>query len=119
VVCRGCQPQGEGEKMQTSFGKRMAGKRAKTVEPVLGTLITFMAMRRANARGIEQSNKHVMMAALCYNLKKYIKFIRPKVQSLAIALIKDQNWIEVPRFASMRADLSDFIRELMITRNKQ
>jgi transposase len=109
------------QKMQTSYGKRMARKRGKTVEPVLGTLLTFMGMKRVNARGIEQANKHVMMAALCYNLKKYIKFIRPKVKSITIALTKEKNRIEVPRFASMRANLSDFIHELMIqvTNNKQ
>ena len=33
-------------------------------------------MHRVNTRGIELSNKHVLMAALAYNLKKYLKYFR-------------------------------------------
>jgi len=33
-------------------------------------------MRRVYTRGIKQANKHVVMASLCYNIKKYLKFIR-------------------------------------------
>lgn len=66
------------ERMQTEYAKTMGRIRSKTVEPVLGTLLNFMAMRRVNTRGIKQANKHVMMAALCYNIKKYLKFIRLK-----------------------------------------
>ncbi|MBK7444303.1 MAG: hypothetical protein IPI65_23015 [Bacteroidetes bacterium] len=43
---------------------------------MLGTLLNFMGMRRVNTRGINKANKHVLMASLCYNLKKYLKFIR-------------------------------------------
>lgn len=64
------------ERMQTEYAKKMGRIRSKTVEPVLGTLLNFMGMRRMYARGIKQANKHVLMASLCYNLKKYIKFIR-------------------------------------------
>ena len=71
--------------------------RAKTVKPVLGTLLTFMGMKRANARVIEQANKQVILASLCYNLKKYLTFTRPKVKCLAISLTKELNWIEVLR----------------------
>jgi len=63
-------------RMQTDYAKTMGRIRSKTVEPVLGTLLNFMAMRRVNTRGIKQANKHVLMASLCYNLKKYLKFIR-------------------------------------------
>ena len=44
------------------------------MEPVLGTLINFLNMKRVNTRGIRQANKHVLMAALAYNLKKYLNF---------------------------------------------
>jgi uncharacterized protein (UPF0179 family) len=63
------------KKLQTPYAKRMSKIRSKTVEPVLGTLINFMNMKRSNSRGIAQANKHVIIAALCYNLKKYMKFI--------------------------------------------
>lgn len=68
------------EKMQSAYAKRMSRIRSKTVEPVLGTLKNFLNMQRVNTRGIKQANKHVLMAALCYNLKKLLKFKRPKLK---------------------------------------
>jgi len=80
------------DKMQTPYAKRVSRIRSKTVEPVLGTLINFLNMKRVNTRGIKQANKHVMMAALCYNLKKILNFknISPKIncQILGIQLNK-------------------------------
>jgi transposase len=61
-------------KMQTPYAKRIMRIRSSTVEPVLGTLINFLNMKRVNTRGIEQANKHVLMASTAYNLKKYLKF---------------------------------------------
>jgi len=65
-------------KMQTLYAKRITKIRSKTVEPVLGTLINFTNMRRINSRGIDQATKHVLMAALTYNLKKYLKWTSQK-----------------------------------------
>ena len=61
------------DKMQSKYAKRMSRIRSKTVEPVLGTLKNFLNMQRVNTRGIKQANKHVLMSALCYNLKKLMK----------------------------------------------
>jgi hypothetical protein len=41
---------------------------------VLGTMLNFLNLKRVNTSGIEQVNKHVMMAALTYNLKKLLKW---------------------------------------------
>lgn len=73
-----------------SYAKRMVKVRSKTVEPVLGTLINFLNMKKINSRGIKQANKHVLMAALTYNLKKYLKFIVKKTneQSGVVCPIK-------------------------------
>ena len=65
-------------KLQTAKAKRLMRKRGSTVEPVLGTMLNFLNLKRVNTRGIKQANKHVMMAALTYNLKKYMKFISRK-----------------------------------------
>ncbi len=64
------------------YHRRLVKRRSSTVEPVLGTLINHHTMKRVNSRGMSQANKHVLMAALSYNLKKYLKFIRPKAQIL-------------------------------------
>jgi hypothetical protein len=70
------------------YAKRMVKVRSKTVEPVLGTLINFLNMKRVNTRGIKQANKHVLMAAMTYNLKKYLKFIakKPKSQAQVVSI---------------------------------
>jgi len=62
------------ERMQTDKARIMRKLRQSTVEPVLGTLVNFLNMKRINTRGIAQANKHVLMAALAYNLKKYMKY---------------------------------------------
>jgi len=77
--------------------KKLSGIRSKTVEPVLGTLLNFMSMRRVNTRGIELANKHVLMATLTYNLKKYLKFVarRTKVAAQATFIPKNTlNFLE-------------------------
>jgi transposase len=62
------------ERMQTEKARIMRKVRQSTVEPVLGTLVNFLNMKRINTRGLAQANKHVLMAALAYNLKKYMKY---------------------------------------------
>ena len=59
----------------------MKSKRQSTVEPVFGTLTQFMGMRKINTIGIKQANKVMHMAAIAYNLKKYLKFTRDRVKS--------------------------------------
>jgi transposase len=73
------------KKMQSEYAKRLSRIRSKTVEPVLGTLINFLNMKRVNTRGISLASKHVMMSAITYNLKKYLKFISKKVVTQANA----------------------------------
>jgi transposase len=61
-------------RLQTPKAKRMKKLRSSTVEPVLGTLINYLAMRRVSTRGIIQANKCMIMAAVAYNLKKLMKW---------------------------------------------
>ena len=46
----------------------------------------FRNMKRVNTRGINNANKHVLMANLTYNLKKYLCFIAKKRSVLAQVL---------------------------------
>lgn len=78
------------ERLQSSYAKKMKKLRQSTVEPVLGTLINFLAMRRINTRGIEKANKCMIMAAIAYNLKKLLKFANPSTTKIkAMALRKE------------------------------
>lgn len=71
-----------------AYHRRLVKRRSATVEPVLGTLINHHNMRRTHARGMQAACKHVLMAALSYNLKKYLKFITKKSLSIVQALQK-------------------------------
>jgi len=61
------------------------GKRMGTVEPVFGTLINFLGMRKVNTRGKSAATKCMLMAATAYNLKKLLKYGTKKRKSLAAA----------------------------------
>ena len=68
---------------KTRLDKKMKSVRQSTVEPVFGTLMEHMGMRKMNTIGIRQANKNMLMAAVAYNLKKYLKFDRKLVTSMA------------------------------------
>ena len=68
-------------RIATKKGKVMKGKRQSTVEPVFGTLTQFMGLRKVNTIGIKQANKVMQMAAIAYNIKKYLKFVQKRVKS--------------------------------------
>ena len=63
-------------RVKSKRGKHLKKKRSSTVEPVFGTLTQFMGMRKINTRGLSQANKVMHMAAIAYNLKKYLKFTK-------------------------------------------
>ncbi len=62
------------ERVKTRKGRQMKKLRSSTVEPVLGTLLYFMGMKKVNTKGIKLANKHVLMASTAYNIKKLLKF---------------------------------------------
>jgi len=63
--------------------------RQSTVEPVFGTLINFLGMRKINTRGIENANKVMLMAAMAYNLKKVLKYQGYRKLSRSVVSIAD------------------------------
>lgn len=73
-----------------AYHRRLVKRRSSTVEPVLGTLINYHNMKRVNSRGMHQANKHVLMAALSYNLKKYLRFVVKKSSVLAQVVLLQQ-----------------------------
>ena len=62
----------------------MKNIRHSVVEPVIGTLVNIHAMKKVNCRGIKQANKHMIGAAIAYNLKKWLKW---KVAKPQVAVI--------------------------------
>lgn len=97
------------ERLQTPYAKKMKKLRQSTVEPVLGTLINFLGMKRINTRGIQLANKCMIMAAIAYNIKKLIKFRAP----IAISRM-----MEITDSSSMNAvNHMLFLRSLSLIRN--
>jgi transposase len=70
-------------RVKSRTGQYMKRKRSATVEPVFGTLTQFMGLRKINTRGISNANKCMLVAAMAYNLKKYMKFTKNKAESVA------------------------------------
>lgn len=69
------------QRMQTAKGTQMRRLRSSTVEPVLGTLVNFTAMKQVNTKGLSLANKCMIMAAVAYNLKKLIKGTSARIRN--------------------------------------
>lgn len=67
-------------RIKSPKGRYMKGRRQATVEPVFGVLTQYLAMRKVMSKGIHNANKQFKMAAIAYNLKKYLKFENKIVQ---------------------------------------
>lgn len=76
------------ERLQTSYAKRMKKRRQSTVEPVLGTLINFMGLRRIWTRGLKNANKFMLGAAIAYNLKKWLNYQQQRRKTAVMILKK-------------------------------
>jgi hypothetical protein len=59
-------------RMDTKKAKRLMKIRQSTVEPVIGTLVDYLGIKKVNSRGLDQANKCLTMAAIAYNLKKML-----------------------------------------------
>lgn len=75
-------------RLQSVNREKIRQLRSSTVEPVLGTLVNFLAMRRVNTRGIKQAAKCILMSAIAYNLKKLLKWEQRKRNTAAMAMRK-------------------------------
>jgi hypothetical protein len=74
-------------RLTTRAGKRMLRLRASTVEPVLGSLITYYGLRQISKKRQAGAAKVMYLAAMAYNLKKYLRAAAPQQSaSAAIAL---------------------------------
>lgn len=78
------------QRLQTSKAKRMKKLRSSTVEPVLGTLINFMGMRRIWTRGITGAGKFMLGAATAYNLKKWLNYRVTKAKTGAMIKLREE-----------------------------
>lgn len=78
-------------RMQTRKASRLMKKRQSTVEPVIGTLVGYHAIKKVNSRGLDQANKCLIMAAIAYNIKKLINFKPRRIHDNINELRKEIN----------------------------
>ena len=76
------------ERLQSSYARKMKKRRQATVEPVLGTLINFMGLRRIWTRGIKSANKFMLGAAVAYNLKKWMNYPEQRRKTAVMSIKK-------------------------------
>ena len=82
-----------------AYAKKLSRIRSKTVEPVLGTMLNYLNLRRVNTRGMARAKKHVLLSAMIYNLKKYLKYIKRKAQIKVQAMPKpEMEWNTTENF---------------------
>jgi transposase len=113
-------------RMQTLYAKQLRRIRSSTVEPVIGTLMNFHAIRRVVTRGLPQAHKCLLMAATAYNLKKLMKFKQrraisvqsplPKIKKVIVERVRElQNSftivIERNTVLGARKNVFEFIRQ--------
>jgi hypothetical protein len=70
-------------------GKQMKKLRQSTVEPVFGSLVQHYGLRRINVLGKSGAHKVMLLAAVAFNLRKYMRLKSNKSISLAMALGKE------------------------------
>lgn len=70
------------------MGRYMKKKRQSTVEPVFGTLINFLGLRKINVKGQSGAHKVMTMAAIAYNLKKSLKSFTSNLIGVSKAIIQ-------------------------------
>jgi len=75
-------------RIKSDLGKQMMTIRKSTVEPVIGTLIEYLGMRKVYTKGIQAANKCMLLAGIAYNLKKLIKYGRQSNWLLVIKRIE-------------------------------
>ena len=69
------------ERMQTKRAGWLMKERQSTVEPVIGTLVNYLGMKKVNTKGLKQANKCMLLSATAYNIKKLLKHVSSLVQT--------------------------------------
>lgn len=74
---------------ESRTGKKMRRARQSTVEPVIGTLVNFLGLKKLKTKGLSKATKSMTVAAIAYNLKKLIKFKPNEIESQWATITKE------------------------------
>jgi transposase len=104
------------ERALSAKGQSMKRRRSATVEPVWGTLINFTGMKRINPRGLTAANKCLILAAICYNLKKWMKHIAKNSNAKLQSVSKEAGNASKTRIKTLSAIIKAFYSSLKFYR---
>lgn len=90
------------QRMQTKTARRLMKQRSSTVEPVIGTLVNYLALKKVNTKGLKQANKCILLSATAYNIKK---------------LLKHTSLLLKTKAAEMKKTLSTALKQLIVLFN--
>ncbi|RPD44108.1 hypothetical protein DNI29_22180 [Hymenobacter sediminis] len=101
-------------RLATRLGQRMRRLRAATVEPVLGSLITYYGLRHLSKKGQAGAAKVLYIAAMAYNLKKYLRChtCQPGTRVNSLPAPRPVRWL-ILYFCNSHKDLYHRLDELM------
>lgn len=85
-------------RQQTTAGKCMKGPRQGTAEPVFGSLTQYYGLNKIPVLGIDGAHKIMLMAAIAFNIRKYMKYYTKKVSDNALQNTKDYLSEQFDRF---------------------
>ena len=103
-------------RMQSKKAKILMKKRQSTVEPVIGTLVNHLGMKRVNVKGLAQANKCMTLAAMAYNLKKMLKHTTMHTQQKQQTTIEGQKREIKELFSKICFKVYDFYPIFMYSR---
>lgn len=66
------------KRQHSGRGRRMKSLRQSTVEPVFGSLTQHYGLSKIPMLGISGAHKTMLMSAVAFNIKKYMKFLNRK-----------------------------------------
>jgi len=78
------------QRVKSRIGQRMKNLRHSTVEPVIGTLVNHLNMKKLNTKGLSNATKCLLMSAIAYNLKKLIKFKPPMTPNWSVKALSSR-----------------------------
>jgi hypothetical protein len=86
------------DRLQTDYGRRMLARRKGIVEPVIGNLMHHNGMKKVYGRGLDTADKHVLMASISFNLKKWLRYGAPKPLRKAASAALERGHAVIDRF---------------------
>jgi transposase len=77
------------QRMLTRRAKRLMRERSATVEPVIGTLVNHLALKKVYTKGVKGASKCMLLSAAAYNIKKLLKHTSLLVQVKTAQVTKE------------------------------